>query len=574
MSSGNSLQASVNGPRAVPGEPDRSASELLQRTLEMDDRMAQRTAELEKANADLRAEILARQTVEHRLREQAQLLDQANEAIITVTGDQRIDFWNRGAERLLGWTAAESQGRPLREIFTLIGPGGSVPAGEVFRADQDWRGELTATTRGGENRICETGVTRLTPKAGSPAGWLIISTDVTETKKLQERFLRAQRLESVGMLAAGIAHDINNAIAPVGIVASLLRSRLTAPSDVRWLDTLEKSVVRCSGLVRQILGFAHGIGGELRVLQVRHLLRDIAAVIAQTFPKSILLKEDFPRDLWTIKAQVTQIQQVVLNLCVNARDAMPDGGRLFLKAENCRLDAAAAQAIPGGRPGAWLVLHVEDSGTGIPPEVLARIWDPFYTTKSADKGTGLGLSTVRGIVETHHGFIHVTTAPGRGSTFRVYLPAADAAAEDAPKEAAVRKNRGRGECILVVDDEEPNRESLREILEANGYWVVTAADGGEAVKKINLPGAAIALVITDYEMPVMHGEGLTRIIRAQHEEIKVLMISGSNRMFDIGCHAKLLKPYSAEELLRVVDELLHPEPAGAPVAGVDAVARG
>jgi PAS domain S-box-containing protein len=231
--------------------------------------------------------------LEQQLRDQAALLDKANEAIITVGLDQSVNFWNRGAERLLGWPAAEVKGRPVREMFLLIGPAGAVPAGEVFQGERDWRGELTATARDGANLVLETSVTRLFADAGTPTGWLIISTDVTENKKLQERFLRAQRLESVGMLAAGIAHDINNAIAPVGIVASLLRGRLTA-SDLRWLDTLEKSVVRCSGLVRQILGFAHGVGGELRILQVRHLLRDIAAVISQTFPKSIVLEEDFP----------------------------------------------------------------------------------------------------------------------------------------------------------------------------------------------------------------------------------------------------------------------------------------
>jgi CheY-like chemotaxis protein len=260
---------------------------------------------------------------------------------------------------------------------------------------------------------------------------------------------------------------------------------------------------------------------------------------------------------------------VLLNLCVNARDAMPKGGRLQLRAENCRLDAAAAKAIPGGRAGAWLVLHIQDSGTGMPPEVLARIWDAFYTTKAADKGTGLGLSTVRGIVENHQGFIEVRTVVGSGSTFRIYFPATDAPAEEAPTQAALRQNRGRGEGIMVVDDEEPNREILREILEANGYSVVTAADGAEAVKYLSLPEASVALVITDYEMPVLHGEGLTRIIIEQHSSIKVLMISGSNRMIDVGCHAKLLKPYAVEELLRMVDNLLHEEPdaAGAPRPG-------
>ena len=544
--------------QALHQEMSQTNSELMALMLEMDDRVAERTRKLVALNAALLEENRIRLQGERQLREQAELLDKANEAIITANLDHRINFWNRGAERLLGWTAQEMKGRLLDEFFTLTSPVGSMPVGNVFKDLRDWRGDLSTRRPTGENLLLETSVTVLREEGGAPTGWLMISVDVTQSRELEEKFLRAQRLESIGMLAAGIAHDLNNAIAPVGIVAALLRNKLKDPKDLRWIDTLEKSVSRSSGLVRQILGFVHGIGGEPKIVQVKHLLREIAEVISQTFPKSVVFEHDIPKDLWTITAQTTQIQQVFLNLCVNARDAMPTGGTLRLRGENRWLDEAAARLVPGTQPGPWLVLRVEDTGSGIPPEVLERIWNPFFTTKPAGQGTGLGLATVRGIVQTHHGVITVKTEVSKGTEFSVYFPAAEVSLETEPESSAASNMCGRGECVLVVDDEEPNRESLHEILTAHGYRAIMAADGAEAVAIVDKPDSEVALVVTDYEMPVLHGEGLTRLIRAHHPNIKILMISGSNRMLDIGCDAKLAKPHSADDLLRAVDQLLHP----------------
>jgi PAS domain S-box-containing protein len=390
-----------------------------------------------------------------------------------------------------------------------------------------------------------------------------VAQDITEQKRLQEQFLRTQRLESIGMLAAGIAHDLNNVLAPISMASALLRNQVSEHGSLRLLATLEKCAERGGGLVRQILGFVHGIGGEPRLVQVKHLIRDIGGVITETFPKSIVLGEEIEGALWPIHANPTHIHQVLLNLCVNARDAMPHGGNLTLAARNCVLDAASAAAIDGAKPGAWIMIQVADTGTGIAPEVLPRIWDPFYSTKAADRGTGLGLSTVRGIVDSHGGFIALETTPGRGTTFRVYLPAiAGSAAEDSVSSSGCGIS-GRGELILVVDDEQAIRDLAETILEQNGYRVITAGDGVEAIARYAAQAADIALVLTDLDMPRLDGTALAAAIRRRDPAKKILAMSGhgsTSRLQDVWtkefASGFLGKPFTAHELLDKVGPLL------------------
>ncbi|MDO8540696.1 MAG: PAS domain S-box protein [Opitutaceae bacterium] len=512
-------------------------------------------------------DITDRKESERRLREQAELLDKANEAILVADLGHRITFWNRGAAQLFGWTAAEMIGKPVTEVFALGGGASGAEAHPVLAVIGDWRGEIFGYNRNGDPLIIETSITVIRDEAGRPTGRLSISTDITEKKKLAENFLRVQRLESIGMLAAGIAHDLNNVLAPIGMTSALLRNRVSESADLRLLDTLEKCADRGARLVRQILGFVHGTGGEPRLTQVKHLLRDVTDVITATFPKSIVLDEDIPSDLWPVMANPTQIHQVLLNLCVNARDAMPRGGTLRLRGENYVLDSEAAHAIKAAKPGTWLVLQVEDTGTGMPPDVLARMWEPFFTTKSAEKGTGLGLSTVRGIVETHRGFITVRTEPGRGTTFRVYLPAAESAVAASALAIAPRASRGHGELILFVDDEPLIRDAASAILTNAGYRLVTARDGAEAAALFEARPAEFALVITDSGMPILDGGGLSAIIRARNPAMKILAISGlrdSSLGRDGRCgdfaDAFVPKPFTAETLLNSVEQLLHGKP--------------
>lgn len=264
---------------------------------------------------------------------------------------------------------------------------------------------------------------RLSAKPAVPAHATLTAFGVG-AKQQEEQLLRAQRMENIGMLAAGIAHDLNNVLAPILIAAPLLRASVRDPAGLQMLDTVQKSAERGASLVRQILAFSKGGGDPRQSVQLQSLLSDLSTAIVETFPKNIRFEAPEPGNLWPIHANPTQIYQVLLNLCINARDAMPDGGRLTLDAENRVLDATAARAIAGARPGAFLVLRIADTGTGIRPEVLARMWEPFYTTKETGQGTGLGLSTVRGIVEAHHGFVDLDTRVGHGTCFRVWFPAA------------------------------------------------------------------------------------------------------------------------------------------------------
>jgi nitrogen-specific signal transduction histidine kinase/CheY-like chemotaxis protein len=388
--------------------------------------------------------------------------------------------------------------------------------------------------------------------------------DADAKKRLDENFLRTQRLESIGMLASGIAHDLNNVLAPIILAAPVLREHATNPEDLRIITSLEKSAERGVELVRQILSFAHGAGNAQQAVQIQHLVQEALGVTNETFPKNIRVVDNLPGNLWPIMADPTQIHQVLLNLCVNARDAMPDGGTLTISAENSLLDEVTARRIDGARPGAWTVLHVEDSGTGIPADALSRIWEPFFTTKGEGKGTGLGLSTVRSIVESHNGFITLKTTAGRGTIFRVYLPAADVEAVgcivDVP---SPKRDRGHGELILVVDDEPQIRDITAAMLSRNGYRVLTASDGAEAVALFATRSAEISVLITDMIMPNLDGAALANIAQHLNPRLKVLAMSGLSSAGRSGKTERfggafLFKPFKIQALLDAVSTLLHP----------------
>jgi PAS domain S-box-containing protein len=517
---------------------------------------------------NLAAICISRHRAERELRDQANLLNQARDAIIVFAPNHRISFWNSGAERIFGWTALEAIGRTDEELL------GDDPllhldhVRQAIRSQEEWEGEVPLRDRHSRPLTLACRFTVIRDEQARPQGRLVIATDVTEKRRIEEQFLRAQRLESIGMLAAGIAHDLNNVLAPILLAAPLLREHVSDPGDVPLLEALEKSGERGAALVRQILSFAHGADGGQQLVQPKHLMRDLAGFVAQTFPKTIELREHIPNNLWTVQANPTQLHQVILNLCVNARDAMPHGGTLGLSAENLHLDAETAAGIEGARPGAYVVITVEDSGSGIPPEILPRIWEPFFTTKAAGKGTGLGLSTVRGIVEGHAGFVSVRTAPGAGTAFRVHLPATDYENNQPGDGTAVElPPRGVGELILIVDDEPNVRQLTATILAQHGYQILTAADGHEALALFAPRPDEIRLVVTDLAMPGLDGAGLARVLRRLKPEVRVLLTSGMADERATGPTGEspavplLRKPFKAATLLHTVHELLHrPEP--------------
>lgn len=511
---------------------------------------------------------LSRDETERQLRDQADILDKASDAIVVTDMNDRVRYWNQSAERTYGWTAAEAIGREIRELFPPAAAAEIAASRKATEQIEEWRGELRLQDRRSRPVIMESRVTVIRDADGRPQGRLSISTDVTAKKKIEEQFFRAQRLESIGMLAAGIAHDLNNVLAPILLAAPLLRDRVSDPADLQILATFERSAERGAALIRQILGFAHGADGEHTLVQVKHILRDIAAFIRETFPRSIEFHDEVPADLWTVKANPTQLHQVLLNLCVNARDAMPHGGTLILRSENVVLDEQTAGAMENARPGSFVVLHVQDNGTGIPPEVLPHVWEPFFTTKGTGKGTGLGLSTTRGIVESHAGFISLRTAVGQGTTFRVYLPAAEGAvAQATPGVDPHLIPRGHNETILVVDDEANIRNMFASMLTRHGYRVLAAGDGTEAIALFARRPGEIRVVITDLSMPSLDGNALAHIVERLNPGIKIIIVSGhgsespGDQPASQAGHAFLVKPFRAEVLLSTVHRLLHEPPS-------------
>jgi CheY-like chemotaxis protein len=338
-------------------------------------------------------------------------------------------------------------------------------------------------------------------------------------------------------------------------------------STRKILEIMKASAQRGANIVRQILNFARGMEGSRGELQLKHVLRETEQIIRSTFPRSILLRAEFPRDLWTVVGDSTQLHQVLMNLCVNARDAMPDGGELVLSATNVRLDQTYVRMHVEARPTSYVVLTVRDTGTGMPAAVQEKIFDPFFTTKPPEKGTGLGLPTVRSIVKSHGGFVTVYSEPGRGSTFKVYLPAAEQEGVEAGEAVSEGVPMGNGELVLVVDDEISLRDITRQILESYGYRALTAADGTEALALFMEKRSEVRVVITDMMMPYMDGSATIRALRRIDPHVRVVATSGlmvveyAREARDIGVQEFLSKPFTADALLKALRRALDSPPA-------------
>lgn len=390
--------------------------------------------------------------------------------------------------------------------------------------------------------------------------------DISERKELEAKFFRAQRLEAIGSLASGIAHDMNNILAPIMMSAPLLRMGLSVEKREQTLATIETSAQRGADLVRQLLTFGRGVEGARRIVKLGEILDEVAMISQRTFPKNISISMVALKMAWPVMGDSTQLHQVLLNLCVNARDAMPQGGVLTIAVENVRFDEGMVSMAPGSKVGPYVQVRIADTGTGIPPDIVDKIFDPFFTTKEPGKGTGLGLSTVIGIVKSHGGFVNLLTETGVGTTFQVYLPAMPEGQEAAKAEGAGAAHTGHGELILVVDDEEKIREVVRDTLVKYGYQVITADNGAEAAKQFVLHAKEIRAVITDLEMPVMDGMALVKVLKTLDPAVAVLASSGiasehalesrRSELEALGVSTILDKPYTAEKILRAVHHLL------------------
>jgi PAS domain S-box-containing protein len=506
-------------------------------------------------------DITQRKMAEERIKEQADLLDKTRDAIMVRDLESTILFWNKGAERMYGWTVAEAVGRKAIELLH-VNPEKFHEANALVIQKGAWNGELKHFNSVGKELTVEARWTLVTDRAGTPKSVLAINTDITEKKQIEHQFLRAQRMESVGTLAGGVAHDLNNILAPILMSIQILKLTATDSETTGILQTIETSAKRGADIVRQVLSFARGVESQRIEDQPTHLLGDLESIIKGTFPKNIQVEISIPQEIWTIEGDPTQIHQVLLNLSVNARHAMPDGGILAISVENCVLDEHYSAMNLQAKPGRYVLINVTDSGSGMPQRIIEKIFEPFFTTKELSKGTGLGLSTVMAIIKSHEGLINVYSELGRGTTFKIYLPAMDNSSNTSAVEDISLLPRGNGQTVLVIDDEASILTVTGQTLRAFGYKSLTAVDGAEGVAMYAQNANEIAVVVTDMNMPIMNGMTTIRALQRMNPMLQIVAASGLNvngdaeKLAEMGVTLLLTKPYTAETLLTALHQVL------------------
>lgn len=507
-------------------------------------------------------DISERKLAEEKIREQAALLDVTTDAICVRDLNNQILFWNKGAETLYGWQATEAWGKNASELlYDEYSPEMETALLQVISKGK-WQGELTKLTKANKEVLVASRWSLVCDQKGSPKSILTVDTDITEKKQLEAQLFRAQRLESIGTLASGIAHDLNNILTPILAGAQLLPLKFPDADErtQHLLEILEMNAKRGADLVKQVLSFARGVEGKRIILQLRHLIIELAKILKETLPKSIEIHTDVPQDLWTVSGDSTQIHQVLMNLCVNARDAMPNGGTLRISAENAFFDENYARMNLEAKIGPYVVITVSDTGVGIPAEILDRIFEPFFTTKEVGKGTGLGLSTVIGIIKSHGGFVNVSSEVGNGTRFQVYLPAAEGMETLSLESLTLPK--GHGELILVVDDEPAIQEITKTSLETHNYQTLIANDGIEAIALYAKHADKISAVLMDIMLPTLDGLTAIRTLQKINPQVKIVATSGlmSNNKIGtiaaIGVTTFLPKPYTVNELLLALQKVM------------------
>jgi PAS domain S-box-containing protein len=527
----------------------------------LEQRVQERTQEVQTANEYLRREIEWRQLIQERL----ELAQQAGKiGTFEWSVQSNSVAWSSELEALYGLNPGSFQTGYEIWLKTIHSDDRSRVEQELCRAMRDNCGfdsEFRIVMPQGDCRWIAVKSSMFHNDIGAPLRMIGIHMDITEKKQFEEQFLRAQRLESLGTLASGIAHDLNNILTPILAVVQLLPLKLPNLDDhTRYmLKTLEASAHRGAELVKQILSFTRGVEGKRGWLQMSHLLNEIKDMIQQTLPKSIVIQTDIPTNLWTISGDMTQLHQVFMNLCVNARDAMPQGGILSITAENMGLDERQARHFLDVKPGSYVLVTVSDTGVGISPDLVHRIFDPFFTTKAVGKGTGLGLSAVLGIVESHGGFVDVQSQIGQGSQFHIYLPANSSGAIAISDEW--KPLTGQRELILIVDDEVAVRDMVKTMLETFNYQVITAKDGAEAIACVAEHPQQIHAVVMDIMMPSMDGLATISLLRRLDPNVCAIAMSGisstevKQQAQQMGFQEFLAKPFSIQELLHT----LHPD---------------
>ncbi len=508
------------------------------------------------------SDVTDRKQSEQIMHEQADLLEIAPDAIFVQDLDYKILFWNRGAATLYGLSTAEAIGKDSRQFASAESLALFDGMMEIVLNTGTWQGELTKVTATGKPITVTSRRSLLRDAAGNPKSILTVETDITEKKQLESQFFRAQRLESLGTLASGIAHDLNNILTPILGIIEILPLQFPNIDDrtQNLLKILNDSTRRGADLVKQILSFTRGVEGKPSYIQIKHVIKEIQRIAQQAFPKNIESVFAYTPNLWTIEADSTLIHQVLMNLCVNARDAMPEGGRLTVSNENITIDENYARIHLDAKPGNYITISIADTGTGMTPEVIDRIFDPFFTTKAVGSGTGLGLSTAMGIIKSHGGFINVYSEVGKGTCFKVYLPAVDI--DETEFESILNLPVGNNQLILVVDDEASVRDITCTILETYNYRVLTASDGIEAIATYAERKSEINIIMLDLMMPTLDSVTTVRTLHKLNPQVRIMAMSGlpaneqiTQALQNNGVKSFLAKPFTAEDLLNTLAQI-------------------
>ena len=512
-------------------------------------------------------DISERKQTEQQISEQAALLEIATDGIFVRNFQAQILFWNQGAEKMYGWERQEVAGKNPKDIFydSTSHEQEIIPLRTVVKSGS-WQGELHKRTQSNKLIIVQSRWTLMLDDDGQPKSILTVDTDITEKKQLEEQFFRAQKLESISTLAGGIAHNINNNLTPILGYTQLLKSKSPLDKDncLQMLTIIEDNAKKGASLVRQLLSFANkGVQIKYMIIQINDLIKNTIQVVKQTFslPEAIEFFTYLPPKLWTINGDINQLEQVLINLIVNASHAMPHGGHLSISTENLYLNEEMSQINHDVTVGNYIVITVEDTGTGMSPKIVERVFDPFFTTKDIGEGTGLGLSTVLGTIKSHKGFIHVDSEVGKGSKFKIFLPSVNQEIISLEPDCG-KLCPGQGELILVVDDEPEVLEVTKTILENYNYQTITAKNGMEAIAIYARYQNQIKVVLIDMMMPEMDGNSAICNLKKINPEVPIIACSGHNIRNMLKANhenqvlAILSKPYTNQELLSTLNWVL------------------
>ena len=481
----------------------------------------------------------------------AGLLEQAQDAVFVCDPEDRILFWNNAATTLYGWTADEVRGKLSSEILHTEQIHRLGGAAHTTLIEGYWAGELRQRRKDGTMVLVDSRWTLIRDAEGRAKSVLVISTDITGKRELEVYELRARHMQGIASLASAIASDLDAMLTPVMLAVPAVASKADDDSSRQAVAIIATNARRGMDTANQVLALAENAGSGKGLLDPAEMLAETARSVQAGLPESITLETSFPRDLWAIPGTAAQIQQILTNICTNAREAMPDGGVMRMHAENTLIEAQSIGTIPHALPGKYLVVTISDTGSGIPPEMLEKVFEPFFTTKPAGRTTGLGLSTAAAIARNHRGFINIFSEVGRGTNVKVYLPAEENAGPTPEADLYL----GKGKRVIVAQPQASLRDILKKILIAHGYDAVTVRDGSEAIALCRRPGAGIAAAILDVDIPFMDGPAVARVLKSINPDLRIIVTGSSPGEAPEGTSAVLQKPFSTQRILAALHEV-------------------